>query len=109
MKEGRATKYGRNLGRLVNYTIKRSVYESQIEDYRQKFLKELNKYSFEPRKKGDPKNKGCVNELEKISDVDVLDPVQFAKLVKEGIHLTYLKSTSKRIFKGLLEETSKPF
>ncbi|MEK6758081.1 MAG: hypothetical protein AABX88_03040 [Nanoarchaeota archaeon] len=35
MDEGRAKKYGRNLGILVNYTIKISMCESQREDYRE--------------------------------------------------------------------------
>ena len=50
-----------------------------------------------------------MNELENIINVNIQNPKEFAKLVKEGIHLTYLKPTSKRIFKGLLEELSKPF
>lgn len=109
MDEGRFSKYGRNLGRWINYTIINNIEEEKRESYKHDFLRELKKYSFEPRKRGEPKNSGCVHELEKIVNVDVTNPMEFAKLIKEGIHLMYLKSNSKRTFAGLLEELSKTF
>jgi hypothetical protein len=52
-------------------------------------IKELKKYSFEPRKKGSPKNSGCVWELKDFLSPDCRNPIHLAKILKEGIHLMY--------------------
>ena len=64
---------------------------------------ELKKYSFEPRRKGQPRNTGCINELEGIEECDIRNPEHLARLVKEGIHLMYQKNTSEKIIRYLLE------
>ena len=103
MKESRGEKYGRNLTIWINYTIN-TIPEEERADYKTRFMAELKKYSLEPRKKGEPKNRGCVWELDDLSEVNIRNPEELAKLIKEGIHLTYLKtSTSARIMKGLLD------
>ena len=94
---GRAKNYGKNLAVWVNYTI-----ESMPEDYKRKFIRELKKYSFEVRKKGEPRNSGCVYELEDII-VDIENPKHLAKLIKESVHLMYQKGTASRVLDSLLE------
>jgi len=102
MKETRGAKYGRNLALWIDYTIE-NLPEEKKKDYKVRLVKELKNYSFEPRKKGTPKNSGCVRELEGIVDVDIEEPEELAKLVKEGIHLMYQKFTAKRVFDSLLK------
>jgi hypothetical protein len=102
MSETRAGKYGRILARWIDYTIN-TLPESQRENYRLRFLGELNNYSLIPRKIGQPRNEGCVNELSDLVNVDIANPEDFARLVKEGIHLMYQKQTSARVLFALQE------
>jgi len=93
MQESRAAKYGRNFAIWINYTI----------SDKNRFVLELKNYSFEPRKKGQPLNHGCVRELEGIDKIDMENPEDLARLVKEGIHLMYQKDTASRVITALLE------
>lgn len=102
MAETRAGKYGRNLARWINYTID-TILENQRDEYRAKFLRELKTYSLERRKNGQPRNSGCVHELSDLTEIDVTNPEQFARLIKEGIHLMYQKQTSARVLSALQE------
>jgi len=95
-KETRAGKYGRFLAVWINYTI--TSYDNR---YRKRFLEELKRYSFKPRKKDEPRHEGCILELEDIAELDMNNPEHLAKLVKEGFHLMYQKSTSTRVFASL--------
>ena len=96
--ETRAGKYGRFLAVWIKYTT-----SQQDPKYKLKFIKELKKYSFRPRKKGESRHEGCVLELEYLSDLDIQNPKHLAKLVKEGIHLMYQKKTSAKTLLSLLE------
>jgi hypothetical protein len=96
--ETRAGKYGRFFSVWIRYTL-----DQQNAEYRLKFLEELNKYSFRSRKKGEPKNEGCVSELEGLSELDIQNPEHLAKLVKEGLHLMYQKKTSANTHCSLLD------
>ena len=99
--ETRGGKFGRNYSVVVNYVIdSRPV--SEREGYRVSFLEELKTYSLEGRKKGNPENAGCNWELGSFESVNIEDPVQFAKLVKEQMHLMYQKRTTKRVFDSLI-------
>jgi hypothetical protein len=98
--ETRAGKYGRNLAKWIDYTIA-SIPESRRVDYRTRFVDELNNYSLIPRKSGQPANEGCVYELSDLVDVDIHNPENFARLVKEGVHLMYQKQTSARVLDAL--------
>jgi len=103
MTETRVGKYGRLFATWINYTIN-TFPEYQREKYRIDLIKELKKYSLVPKRKGESLNQGYVWELEDIINLDVKNPKELAKFVKEGMHLTYLKqSTSQRILKALLE------
>lgn len=102
MKDTRAGRYGVNLGILIEYTIN-TIPEDVKEEYKTRFMTELNKYSIMPRIKGEPKNEGCVHELSDLLKVDITNPEQFAKLVKEGIHLMYQKNTSSKVLIALNE------
>jgi len=94
MKETRIGKYGKNLAVWIEHTIN-TIPKNQRENYKTRFLEELDTYSLEPRKKGQPWNEGCVYELSDLANVaDISDPKQFAKLVKESIHLMYQKGSS---------------
>ncbi|MCX6774800.1 MAG: hypothetical protein NTY99_01775 [DPANN group archaeon] len=98
----RAATYGQVLADWVGYTIQ-TIPETEREAYRSKLIEELRKYSFEPRKKGSPKNSGCTCELETIVEsFDMKNPEHVAKLIKEGIHLMYQKGTAKRVLESLL-------
>ena len=102
MKEGRHKKYARNLAILIDYVIS-TIPEEQREEYRKSFLEELEDYDFTPRKKGEPRNRGCVWELNDLDSVDIENPEHLARLIKEGIHLMYLKPTAKRMLDTLKE------
>ncbi|MDD5133748.1 MAG: hypothetical protein PHD81_00020 [Candidatus Nanoarchaeia archaeon] len=102
MIETRAERYGRNLGIQIEYVIS-TLPKNQRENYKTKFLKEVKNYSFKSRKKGQPKNEGCVKELDDLENIDVKTPEDLAKLVKEGFHLMYQKGTSERVFKAMLK------
>jgi hypothetical protein len=100
--ETRAGKYGRFLAAWVKFTIAH-VPCSQDGDYRARFIAELEKYSFEPRKRGGPRNSGCNWELAGLDELDVTCPEELAKTVKEDLHLDYQKQTARKIFDSLLE------
>lgn len=102
MKEIRTIKYAKNLAIWIDYTID-TLPENLRNKYRTRFLDELSTYSFKPRKKGHPRNEGCVHELSDLANVDISNPEHFAKLVKEGIHLIYQKQTSARVLAALQE------
>ena len=102
MGETRGGKYGRNLAIWVRHTFL-SIPEELRKDYKSRFMKELSNYPLEPRKKGSLRNSGCVHELEGVEDVDINNPKEFARLVKEGIHLMYQKQTASRVLKSLLD------
>ena len=87
----------------INYTID-AIPEPQREKYKSLFMQELKKYSFEPRKKGEPKTSGCIHELSDIINIDIKHPEEFAKLVKEGMQLMYQKQTSARVMNALMED-----
>lgn len=106
MKETRAGKYGRNLAIWIDSTIDTQP-ENLRENYRARFLKELSAYSLMPRKNGQPSNEGCIHELSDLVNVEISNPEQFAKLVKEGVHLMYQKQTSARVL-DTLQEYLKP-
>jgi len=103
MKERRGAKYGKFLADWINATIESISYPLTSEEYKLKFIKELKNYSFKRRKKGEQRNDGCVWELENIGNLNLSNPEHFARLVKEGIHLMYLKPTSERVIKSLLD------
>ncbi len=100
MRETRAGKYGRNLAIWINHAIE-GLPEEQREDYKTRFLTELETYSFIPRKKEQPRNKGCIHELSDLTEVEINNPEHLAMLVKEGIHLMYQKRTSARVLEAL--------
>ena len=106
MEETRAGKYGRNLAIWIDYTID-TMPEKLREDYITRFLEELSTYSLKPRRNGQPRNEGCVHELSDLVNVDISNPEQFARLVKEGVHLMYQKQTSARVLDAL-EKYLKP-
>lgn len=103
MNETRGGKYGRFLAQTVNHVIDISVQESEKREYRTRFIEELRTYSFEPRRKGAPRNKGCVWELNNLEEIDFTNPENFARFIKEGIHLMYQKETAGRVMQSLLE------
>jgi hypothetical protein len=102
MIETRGVKYGRNLAIWINHTIQSIPYDSR-KDYRTRLKKELKNYSLVPHRKGEPRNSGCNFELENIDRIDVSNPKQLARLIKEGIHLMYQKQTAEKVLTSLLE------
>jgi hypothetical protein len=102
MGETRAGKYGRFEAAVLNYIII-TLPSSERETYLSRFLREFEKYSDVPRKKGEPRNEGCVHELEGLECLDVLNPEQLARWFKEGQHLKYQKDTVRRERASFLE------
>jgi hypothetical protein len=96
MPKTRAGRYGKNIGVWIDYTIN-TLPEKQRRAYAKKFIEELKTYSTTPRKKGEPMNDGCVHELSDLSCVDVTNPEDLAKLVKENLHMMYQKRTSAKV------------
>jgi len=103
--ETRAGKYGR-LGVAVLRYIVGTLPATVRRGYLVRFLREYMEYSDMPRKRGEPRNAGCVRELDGIDELDVLNPEHFARWFKEGQHLDYQKNTSgneRRGFFGALK------
>lgn len=103
MIESRAGKYGRFLSEWIGYTINR-IPEEQRKAYKTSFLREFRKYSFEGKRRKEPPNKGCTRELQKLTNPDISDPVQLARLVKEGLNLMYQKQTARRVYDAMIAE-----
>lgn len=101
MNETRAGKLGRNLAVWVIYTINHQP-KSERAEYRTRFYRELRKYSFEPRKRGEPRNSGCVHELDGIDEINPECPEELAKWVKEFLHMQYQKQTSYKTYRGFV-------
>jgi len=95
--ETRGAKYGKNYAALLSFVL--SHFD---ESYKKSFIDELMKYSFEPRKKNQPRNSGCVFELDGIGSIDMGNPRHLAKLVKEGLHIGYQKNTARRTHESLV-------
>jgi len=104
MKETRYGKLGRLDASFVNQIIN-FLYsdESSRQNYKKVFLDEFNNYSDIGRKKGEPVNKGCVWELEDLVDIDIWNPREFAKWLKEHQHTKYQKRNVKRERESFLE------
>ncbi len=103
MSEPRPYVYGRFLAHWVKLTIN-SLPPAERLGYRIRFVDELQKFSFKPKKQNEPKHEGCVRELEGISYWDLArNPEQLAKGIKEDMHLTYNKGRDRLMMKGLLE------
>ncbi len=102
-REIRAKRFGEAYGMFLDHVIDTIIPEERRRDYRKRFLSELKTYSFKPRRNGEPRNEGCVFELEGIGELDISNPEHLAKLVKEGLHLMYQKNTSRHAFDGLLD------
>jgi hypothetical protein len=101
--ETRGSKYGRFLAGWITQTVFESVPGQELSEYKRLFLAELKTYSFEPRKKGEARNSGCVRELDRFSDFDRSNPLNAAATIKEGLHFHYNKGTSKRILESIIE------
>jgi len=81
--ETRAGKYGR-FGAVVLRYIIGTLSVSEREDYLLRFVREFERYSDMPRKKCEPRNDGCVMELDGLDELDVLNPEELARWFKEG-------------------------
>ena len=94
-RETRSEKNGRFLAAIINdffNTIPRTLRRAYIARFRE----EIETYSTQPRRKGAPRNDGCVHELEGYDHPDTSDPVCTARTIKEELHRHYQKqSTSK--------------
>jgi hypothetical protein len=101
MTETRAGRYGVYLSHWVDYTISQMA---KPKVYRLRFLEELKAYSFKKRKKGQKKHEGCIWEFANKKLIDIKNPEDLAKLVKEGIHLMYQKDTASKVLTALVSE-----
>ena len=86
----------------VRHTIG-MIPEEERDSYRSRLVDELRKYSFQARKKGEPPNRGCVYELDGTDEIDMDDPCDLGKLIKEGIHLMYQKRTAAKVLDSLID------
>jgi hypothetical protein len=48
-------------------------------------------------------NDGCKRELEQMLHINIYNPEDVAKWIKESMHLMYLKGTSKRIVNSIFD------
>ena len=96
MKESKPTKWGRNAAVFFDYYIGLlPISHEEKERYKAMFLDETQNFSFEPKKKGEPRNSGCVDELQGIDTIDPKNPYHVAKWFKQGIQMWYQKRTQK--------------
>ena len=103
--EGRGETFGRHMADVVEQQLELLPYSRKDKKlYLEILISELEKYSFKPRKVGEPVNDGCVWELDRREPTDIWDPVSYAVYLREDRHLGYQKETSKRIMDALLED-----
>lgn len=96
MGEGRYSKLGRFDASVINQIIDLLPQEIDKEEYKIVFLKELRNYSDKGRKKGEPENEGCVRELEYMTRIDITNPKDLARWLKEHQHTKYQKDNVRR-------------
>jgi hypothetical protein len=105
MREGRGKTLGRHWAEVIGQTIELLPYSRKKKrDYLDILILGLEEYSFEPRRVGEPVNSGCVMELEDDSCTNIMDPSDYAKFIRENLHVKYQKETSRRIMESMLEE-----
>jgi hypothetical protein len=102
-KETRFGKLGRFTATMVNYIIG-TLPEEQRNEYKSRFIAELKTYSFKGKKKEEPKNEGCVYELEDLERLDMNNPEELARTVKEHAHGMFQKNNSKNYIVALLKD-----
>jgi len=105
-KSDRAKKYGTGLGQIIYFVLDNIIEyipEHEKNEYKTRFIEEFKNYSFTPRKENEPINSGCVHELIDIEEIDIQTPEHLAKILKEGIHLMYNKSTAKNVSDNFLK------
>jgi len=105
MSESRFSRLGRYEAHLV-YAFILQISETERANYVVAFFQEVKRYSDVPRRKGEPKNVGCVWELNDLDDFDLMNPGHLAKLVKEIWHTKYQKQNAKRERTAFLTELS---
>ena len=94
-RETRSEKCGRFLAAIIG-AIFDSVPKNSRAEYIANFRQEIETYSVQSRRKGSPRNEGCVMELGGYDAPDISDPVCLARIVKEEFHLHYQKQTTAR-------------
>jgi len=97
-----AGKFGRFGASVLKYVVG-TLLASEREEYLSRFVREFERYSDMSRREGEPRNEGCVMELNGLDDLDVLNPEEFARWFKEGEHLKYQKRTVGNERRGFLE------
>ena len=104
MSETRYGKLGRFDAELINKIVN-LLYLDEISrrNYKNAFLDEFNKYSNVGRKKWEPLNEGCVWELKEVSVIDIRNPREVARWLKEHQHTKYQKQNVERERKSFLE------
>ena len=102
MKQNRGAELGKCIASCVNYLIN-TLPDAQRENYKDRFIDELKKYSFTPKRKDEPPNAGCIYELEDIvNKFDPQDPKHLAKVCKEIAHCRYNKAAAASILNSIL-------
>ena len=103
MKKDRGANLGKCVAYIFNYLIS-TLPENQKENYRHRFIDELKKYSFVPKRRDEPPNAGCVYELEDIvNKFNPQDPKHFAKVCKEIAHWRYNKAAAASFLNSILD------
>lgn len=92
-RETRAARYGRLYADFIVQIVE--LLPDQQQNYKSNLLKEIERYSFKPRREGQPRNERDACELSKIERIDIRNPKHLARLIKEGAHLMYQKRTSR--------------
>lgn len=100
-KENRTERYGRALANWINFTIG-SIPETEKTVYRQTVIEGLENFAVVPRKRGEPNGNSC--ELEGMEEIEIRNPENLVKIIREGIHLMYQKDIARRVVKATLQE-----
>lgn len=102
---GRGARLGKYTAKAINQ-LSSPEFQTVIKNpsYK-KILKQFLKPDFEPRKKGEPKTKAHISELQCIDYAvfNVSNPKHFATLIREYCHVRYSVPSANRIKNSLLE------
>ena len=95
--------YGRIRALEVDSHISFLVPENQQEKYKQRFLRQLQKYSFRRHHRGEPKHEGCRFWLEGITERNFRNPEEYATVIMGDMDRMQQKDHAERFYMAFIE------
>jgi hypothetical protein len=107
MQEAKDRIHGRLRAREVLSHIRLLIPLRQRECYTERFLAQLEKYSFRGHREDEERHEGCKYWLEGIVNIDFKIPEQYALLVMGDMDRKQQKQNARRFYNAFIEEFSR--